>query len=73
MTLRRRVVGEHGDLTGGVVEAGEFQPRIERGAVGLLLLERILIAQLEAGADRRPAALILDDDETPWFAQADGR
>src|SRR4029079_6996547 len=70
MTLRRRAVCEHGDLTRCVIEAREFQPRIERSTIRLLLVQRILIAGLEAVADRGTARLILNDHETPWLTQA---
>src|SRR6185312_12961680 len=70
---RGRAVGEHGKLAGRVVEAGELQPRIERGAIRRLHLERVLVAGLEALADERAARLVLDDDEAPRLGEADRR
>src|SRR5665809_4483 len=71
VTLHRGMVGEHGDLAWRVVETGKLQPRIERGAVRRLHLQRVRVAILEALADGSTARGILSHDETPRLTQAD--
>jgi len=66
--LQRGRIGEHAELAGSIVEAGEFQPGIEPGAVRRLLGQRIRIADFEIGADRRTLCLVLHDHETPRLA-----
>ena len=73
LPLRGPVVGEHGDLAGRIVEAGELEPRIERGAVGRLHLpKRPRCSPRNIGGARRGAP-VLDEDEAPRLGQSDRR
>src|SRR5262249_60272749 len=57
--LRGRAVCEHGELARCVVEAGELEPRIERGAVWRLRTKRVGVALLQPLADPRPPPSVL--------------
>src|SRR3984893_17944865 len=73
VALRRRAVGKHRQMTGRLVQAGELELGVKAGAVAALRGERLRVAGCEilpdGGADRS----VLDDDKTPWLAQAHGR
>ena len=73
MPLFCRAVGEDCELTRRLVQTGELQARIERGAFAAERCERLRIAALEAGPDGSAACFALDDDEAPGLAQPDGR
>jgi len=64
-------IGEDGNLARGVVETGKLEPDVKRGAIRVLLLQRRLVAGLEALANGGAPVGILDEHEAPGFAQPD--
>src|SRR5580704_13333902 len=73
VALGRRAIGEHRQVTGRLVQAGELELRIEAGAVAALRGERLRVAGCKIPPDGGADRAVLDDDEAPRLAQADGR
>jgi len=65
-------VGKHGELRGGLRYAGELEPGVARREIAGIGAQRIRIACLEHVLHGAPPLGIVDDDETPGLAQADG-
>src|SRR5580700_1467451 len=73
VTLGRRPIGEHRQMTRRLVQAGELELRVEAGAIAALRGERLRVAGCKILPDGGAGHSIFDNDEAPWLAQAYGR
>ncbi len=73
MPLQRAAVGEHRQMAGCIVEAGELQPGVGWCALRGLAAKRFAVAGLETGPHGRPPAGILHRYEPPGLAEANRR
>src|SRR5580704_1826582 len=72
MALRRRAIGEHRQMAGRFIQAGELELCVKAGAAAALRGERLRIAGCEILPNGGAGRGVLDDDEAPWLAQAHG-
>src|SRR5580700_11662776 len=72
VTLGRRAIGEHRQMTRRLIQAGELELRVKAGAIAALRGECLRVAGCEILPDGGAGRGVLDDDEAPWLAQAHG-